>query len=49
MNANQPTVALFERARSALPSLPNSHDALSNPLLRALLLRFATRLGYRLL
>ncbi len=49
MNANQPSVALFERALSALPPLPTSHDALSNPLLRGLLLRFATRLGYRLL
>jgi hypothetical protein len=49
MNANQPCIALFERAAAALPPLPTSNDALSNPLLRALLLRFATRLGYRLL
>lgn len=49
MNANQPCMALFERAATALPPLPTSNDALSSPLLRALLLRFATRLGYRLL
>lgn len=49
MNANQPAIALFERALSALPRLPRSNDALSSPLLRALLLRYATRLGYRLL
>ncbi len=48
MNANQPSIALFERALGALPPLPTSNDALSTPLLRALLLRFATRLGYRL-
>jgi hypothetical protein len=49
MNANQPAMALFERALTALPPLPTSNDALSSPLLRALLLRYATRLGYRLL
>jgi len=49
MNANQPAIALFERALSALPPLPTSNDPLSNPLLRALLLRYATRLGFRLL
>lgn len=49
MNANAPALALFERTLSALPPLPTSNDALSNPLLRALLLRFATRLGYGLL
>jgi hypothetical protein len=49
MNANQPAIALFERARPALPSLPRSNDALNNPLFRALLLRYATRLGYLLL
>jgi hypothetical protein len=49
MNANQPAMALFERALPALASLPTSNDALSNPLLRTLLLRSATRLGYRLL
>ena len=49
MNANQPAIALFERALSAMPPLPTSNDALSSPLLRALLLRYATRLGYRLL
>lgn len=49
MNANQPVVALFERAMAALPPLPASNDALNDPLLRALLLRFATRLGYGLL
>ena len=49
MNANAPALALFERALSALPPLPTSNDALSNPLLRTMLLRFATRLGYGLL
>jgi hypothetical protein len=49
MNANQSSMGLFERAITAMPSLPTSNDALNNPLLRALLLRFATRLGYRLL
>jgi len=49
MNANQPAIALFERVLTALPPLPTSNDTLSNPLLRALLLRYATRLGYRLL
>jgi hypothetical protein len=48
MNANRPAVALFERTQSALPPLPSSNDSLGNPLLRALLLRYATRLGYRL-
>jgi len=46
MNANQPTIGLFERALSALPLLPTSNDALSNPLLRALLLRFAIHLTH---
>jgi hypothetical protein len=49
MNANHPAMALFERAVTALPALPTSNDSLGNPLLRALLLRYATRLGYRLL
>ena len=49
MNGNAPALAFFEGALGALPSLPTSNDALSNPLLRAMLLRFAKRLGYGLL
>lgn len=48
MNANQPCVALFERARDALPPLFHSDRALADPNLRRRLLVAAEKLGYRL-
>jgi hypothetical protein len=40
------SVALFERATDALPSRPESHQALDDPLLRDFLRRVADALGY---
>ena len=45
---NLPAVALYERARSALPPHPSFHQPLSHPGLAAGLLRYARRLGYGL-
>ncbi len=49
MDGNSPCAALFERARDALPALPQQHRALVDPLLRPLLQRAAFRLNYDLL
>ena len=48
MHANLPSVALYERARTALPSAPAFHRALSDPALLLRLNAAATRIGYRL-
>jgi hypothetical protein len=49
MDANAPCVALFERARDALPALPSFHRALADDTLRAFLETCAEMLRYRLL
>lgn len=46
MNANQPALALFERAADAIPGSPIEHYALSDPVLRAEIEESAGRLGY---
>jgi hypothetical protein len=48
MHANQPAVALFERAQNALPSAPAFHRALADPGLLLRLNAAATLLGYQL-
>ncbi len=48
MSANQPAVALYERALSALPTKPVFHRPLVDPALRGLLGRSAKDLGYGL-
>jgi len=48
MNANQPAVALFERAQNAMPPAPVFHRALTDPALLLRLNAAATALGYRL-
>lgn len=46
---NLPCVALYERAKHALPSAPSFHEALDSPKLAGGLLRLAKRLGYTVL
>jgi len=46
MDGNQPAVALYERARDALPSRPVFHRALSDAALNAALAKAATLFGY---
>ena len=48
MHANQPAMALFERARSAIPPAPAFHRALSDPGLLLRLDAAAAQLGYQL-
>jgi hypothetical protein len=48
MHANKPCVALYERARTAMPRAPLFHRALSDPALLLRLNAAATRLGYGL-
>lgn len=48
MNANRPAVALYERAKRAMPAAPVFHRALADPALLPRLNAAATRLGYRL-
>jgi RES domain len=48
MHANRPAVALYERARPALPAAPVFHRALSDPALLRRLSAAAGRLGYRI-
>lgn len=48
MHANQPAVALFERARDAMPAAPAFHRALADPGLLLRLNAAATLLGYQL-
>ncbi|MGK3967727.1 RES family NAD+ phosphorylase [Sorangium sp. So ce118] len=45
-NAHQPAVALYERAKSAMPPLPIFHRKLSDPMLTNSILDVAMRLGY---
>lgn len=49
MNANQPVFALYERARSALPTVAALDLPLSTPALTAALAAAAIRFGYALL
>jgi len=46
MDANQPAVALYERARSALPARPLFHRALADPGLNAAVARAAVLFSY---
>ena len=48
MHANQPAVALFERAQHALPSAPAFHRALADPGLFLRINAAAAALGYQL-
>lgn len=48
MDANQPAVALYERARPHLGAQPLLHRALNDPLLGPLLLRAAAHVNYGL-
>jgi hypothetical protein len=48
MNANAPSVALYERAAPALPSAPTFHRPLLDPALLVALRNGASRFGYRL-
>lgn len=48
MHANQPAVALYERAQNALPAVPVFNRALADPALRRRLSQAATQVGYRL-
>ena len=48
MYANQPAVALFERAQAALPPHPRFHRPLASPILLPLLGRVADEIGYDL-
>ena len=47
MDANRPCVALYERARTALPARPSFHAALADPKLAVLVDHAAVRFGYR--
>lgn len=46
MGGSRPAIALYERARAALPSHPVFHRALDDPALTAIVLRAAGRFGY---
>jgi hypothetical protein len=46
MHANRPAVALYDRAKSALPAHPLVHRALADPTLLVSLQRAAAELGY---
>ena len=48
MHANEPCVALYERAAGAIPAAPAFHRALSDPALLPRLDAAAATLGYRL-
>ncbi|MDB4941602.1 MAG: hypothetical protein JWP97_1136 [Labilithrix sp.] len=48
MHANRPSVALYERAKKAVPRAPTFHRALADASLRGRIDAAATRLGYRL-
>lgn len=48
MHANRPAVALYERARDALPAAPVFNRALADPALLPRLTHAAAQLGYRL-
>jgi hypothetical protein len=49
MYANQPAVALFERAAFALPAHPDAHRQLVDPGLENLLVATAKVIGYSLI
>jgi hypothetical protein len=49
MDANQPALALFERARLALPSHPVFHRALADPPMLTLVANAAARFDYRVI
>ncbi len=49
MHANQPSIALYERARDALPTTPLDDRLLDDPLLLGDLKRSANELGYGLI
>lgn len=49
MYANQPAVALYQRAEVALTPAPFVHRPLSDPALRNALQRIATAVGYELI
>jgi hypothetical protein len=46
MYGNQPAVALFERARDALPRSPSFHRALADPALQRRIAATADEIGY---
>jgi RES domain-containing protein len=46
MDGNQPAVALYERARAALPQRPTFHRALTDPALRAAVVKSALLFNY---
>lgn len=48
MNANEPCVALYERALSAMPARPAFHRQLSDPAVLTLLKNACTAVGYAL-
>lgn len=48
MHGNQPAVALYERAQSALPNHPRFHRGLADPVVLPLLRRVAIAIGYDL-
>lgn len=48
MNANQPAVALYERAGDALPPSPKFHRALSDPILFTPIVKVARSLNYQI-
>lgn len=48
MNANQPAVAFYERARDAMPDLPVVHRPLADPSLFVPIRRSAIDLGYEM-
>ena len=49
MDANRPAVALYERARSALPAVPAFHRALADPAVAMVVKNAARRFGYAVL
>jgi hypothetical protein len=49
MYANQPSVALFERALSAMPAAPQMHRSLADPALHIILQNVASDIGYGLI
>jgi len=47
MNANRPAVALYERAKSAVPRAPSFHRSIADPVLGTIVESCAQNLGYR--
>jgi len=46
MDGNQPSVALYERAKKAIPTRPHFHRAVADPALNAAVVRAALLFGY---